>query len=87
MATLQDFKNIFQDQVHDFAGDDRLDEMCDTVDTIEILARQEERERIISVLTSQRSIIRVCRVDADGERPMVTTQALRSILNPPAPEE
>lgn len=57
--------------------------MCDTVDAIEMLARQDERERIITLLTTNRSIIRVCRVDADGERPMVTTEALRAYLNPP----
>lgn len=50
MATLQDFREIFQDQVHDFAGDDRLEEMCATVEAIELLAKQEERERIINLL-------------------------------------
>ena len=50
MANLEDFKRVHEDLVHDYAGDDRLEEFNSVVESIVALAKQEERERIVALL-------------------------------------
>ena len=50
MANLEDFKRVHEDLVHDYAGDDRLEEFGSVVESIILLAKQKERERIIALL-------------------------------------
>lgn len=87
MATLQDLKAIFQDQVHKFAGDAHLEEMCNTLDAIEHLVQQEERERIVSLLDwlhndSNYALCKDYHGDEDGEEHAMDTPEIRAFLQP-----
>lgn len=44
--------------------------------------REDERERIIDLLTLHRSEIRVCAVSFDGLHPMLTREQVRAYLEP-----
>ena len=52
MATLEDFENALMDLVHDYAGDDHLEEFGSVARAMVLKAAQQEQERIARVLSA-----------------------------------
>ena len=79
MANLEDFKRVHEDLVHDYAGDDRLEEFGSVVESIILLAKQEERERIINLLVTSDAPIWLCNLCNGNFTPLGTKQVRKAL--------
>ena len=84
MANLEDFKRIHEDLVHDYAGDDYLEEFGSMVEFIIALAKQEERERIIALLdwNHNDSDFALCKDYRREEEEALDVPEIRAFLQP-----
>ena len=79
MANLEDFENVLMDLVHDYAGDDHLEEFGSVAQSMVLLAAQKERERIINLLVTSDAPIWLCNLCNGNFTPLGTKQVRKAL--------